>query len=251
MSKPRCIVSKHCVRALGHDVLVSALINDVVTPPMVTSWIDIISLTFFIQSRPRNSNSKVPSEWFMSWFNMQSNVCFRILSIWWADRDRHLWNAIGRSGSQDRIWADRERIVSGIGPRQTFSSKVSPAVSYVNLIAKSIPCILSFWSTFYIKNLRSYGNFNIWPTFLPGDLVSWPTSLPLLLARTMCTKFGNDTSKRSWVMLDKTDRLTDRQTDRQTDKRTNEHTCQKFWQVITLSWAQKQFVTRFHTLFSI
>ena len=36
---------------------------------------------------------------------------------WWADRDRRLWNAIGRSGSQDRIWADCERIVSGIGPK--------------------------------------------------------------------------------------------------------------------------------------
>ena len=35
----------------------------------------------------------------------------------------------------------------------------------------------------------------------------------------MWTKFGDDMSKRSWVMLDKTDRLTDRQTDRQTDER--------------------------------
>ena len=50
----------------------------------------------------------------------------------------------------------------------------------------------------------------------------------------MWTKFGDDMSKCSWVMLDKTDRLTDRQTDRQTDKPTNEHTCQncKFWQVM-------------------
>ena len=36
--------------------------------------------------------------------------------IWWADRDQLLWNVISRSGSQDRIWADRERSVSGIGP---------------------------------------------------------------------------------------------------------------------------------------
>ena len=35
-----------CVHWSGHDVLVSALINDVTTPPIVTSWIDIISLTF-------------------------------------------------------------------------------------------------------------------------------------------------------------------------------------------------------------
>ena len=60
-----------CVHWTGHDALVSALINDVPTPPIVTSWIDIISLTFFIQSRPRNFNSKFPSEWFMSWFNWQ------------------------------------------------------------------------------------------------------------------------------------------------------------------------------------
>ena len=37
----------------------------------------------------------------------------------------------------------------------------------------------------------------------------------------MWTKFGDDMSKRSWVMLDKTDRLTDRQTDRQTNQQTN------------------------------
>ena len=47
----------------------------------------------------------------------------------------------------------------------------------------------------------------------------------------MWTKFGDDMSKRSWVMLDKTDRLTDRQTDRQTDKRTYLPKC-KFWQVM-------------------
>ena len=58
-----------CVHWTGSDALVSALINNVATPPIVTSWIDIISLTLFIQSRPRNFNSKFPSEWFMSWFN--------------------------------------------------------------------------------------------------------------------------------------------------------------------------------------
>ena len=40
-----------CVQWTGHDALVSALINDVATPLIVTSWIDIISLTFFIQSQ--------------------------------------------------------------------------------------------------------------------------------------------------------------------------------------------------------
>ena len=53
----------------------------------------------------------------MLWFNWQQTVWFHIFSIWWADRDRRLQNAIGRSGSQDRIWADRERIISGIRPR--------------------------------------------------------------------------------------------------------------------------------------
>ena len=60
-----------CMHWTGHDPLVSALINDVATPPIVTSWIDIISLTFFIQSRPRNFSSKFLSEWFMSWFSWQ------------------------------------------------------------------------------------------------------------------------------------------------------------------------------------
>ena len=35
-----------CVHWTGHDALGSALINDVATPPIVMSWIDIISLTF-------------------------------------------------------------------------------------------------------------------------------------------------------------------------------------------------------------
>ena len=56
--------------------------------------------------------------------------------------------------------------------------------------------------------------------FWPGDLVPWPTYLSMSHTRTahpfhMWTKFADDLSKRSWVMLDKTDRLTDRQTDRQ------------------------------------
>ena len=74
MAFPNCVVSwanTVCVHWTGHDDLVSALINYVTTPPIVTSWIDIISLTFFIQSRTRNFNSKFPSEWFMSWFNWQ------------------------------------------------------------------------------------------------------------------------------------------------------------------------------------
>ena len=74
MACPNLIVSwanTVCMHWTGHDALVSALINDVATPPIATSWIDIISLTFFIQSQSRNFNSKFPSEWFMSWFNWQ------------------------------------------------------------------------------------------------------------------------------------------------------------------------------------
>ena len=44
-----------------------------------------------------------------------------------------LWNAIGRSGSQDRIWADRERIVAGICPRGlTKTYTPYPALRDVN-----------------------------------------------------------------------------------------------------------------------
>ena len=54
-----------------------------------------------------------------------------------------------------------------------------------------------------------------WPIFWPRDLVPWPTYLSMLLTGTadpihMWTKFGDDMSKLSWVMLDKTDRQTDR-----------------------------------------
>ena len=87
-------------------------------------------------------------------------------------------------------------------------------------------------------------DLKIWPIFLPGDLVPWPTYLSMSHTGTahpfhMWTKFGDDMSKRSWVMLDKTDRLTDRQTDRQTNRQTNilAKNC-KFWQVIKPLWAQ-------------
>ena len=60
----------------------------------------------------------------------------------------------------------------------------------------------------------------------------------------MWTKFGDDMSKRSWVMLDKTDR--------QTDKPTNEHTCKnwKFWQVImSLRVIDKYYPTHLDPMF--
>ena len=49
MACPKRVVSwanTVCVHWTGHDALESALINDVATPPIVTSWIDIISLMF-------------------------------------------------------------------------------------------------------------------------------------------------------------------------------------------------------------
>ena len=83
----------------------------------------------------------------------------------------------------------------------------------------------------YFLNWRSCGDLKNWPNFWPGDLVPWPNYLSMSHTGTaypfhMWTKFGDDMSKRSWVMLDKTDR--------QTDKPTNEHTCKnwKFWQVM-------------------
>ena len=60
-----------CVHWTGHDALELAIINDVATTPIGTSWIYIASLTLFIQSRPRNFTSKFHNEWFMSRFNLQ------------------------------------------------------------------------------------------------------------------------------------------------------------------------------------
>ena len=88
------------------------------------------------------------------------------------------------------------------------------------------------------QKLTELWRFKIWPIFWPGDLVPWPTYLSMSHTGTahpfhMWTKFGDDMSKRSWVMLDKTDRLSNRQTDRQTNRQTNilAKNC-KFWQVI-------------------
>ena len=115
--------------------------------------------------------------------------------------------------------------------RQTFSSRVSPEGSYVNLIAKSIPWILSFWSTFYLKKIAELGQFqNLayfftwWPSFVTYFCVTYLqepvtqyTCIPSLVmirqsVRELC--FKNVQTNRQ------ADRRTDRQTDRQTDKRT-------------------------------
>ena len=115
---------------------------------------------------------------------------------------------------------------------RTFSSKVSSEGSYLNRIAKSTPAFWAFGRRSGSKIDGSYGNLKIWPIFWPGDLDPWPTSSSMLLTRTadpfhMWTNFGDHMSKRSRVMLDKTDRPTDRQTNRQTNILTK-----KFWQVI-------------------
>ena len=68
------------------------------------------------------------------------------------------------------------------------------------------------------QKLTELWRLKIWSIFWSGDLVPWPTYLSMSHTGTahpfyMWTKFGDDMSKRSWVMLDKTDRQTDRQTD--------------------------------------
>ena len=110
-----------------------------------------------------------------------------------------------------------------LGSGRTFASKVSSEGSYVKRIAMSIPCTLSFWwrSSSKIDGVMAIWKFDLF--FLPGNLVPWSTSFSMLLAGTSdwmhkWTDFGDHMSKRSWVMLDKTDILT--------DKRTNEHTWQ-------------------------
>ena len=50
-------------------LLESTHINDVATPSIVISSTDIISLTFFMQSRSHSFISKLPNLWFLSWFN--------------------------------------------------------------------------------------------------------------------------------------------------------------------------------------
>ena len=112
------------------------------------------------------------------------------------------------------------------GPRELLNRKLYQKLSTTS----NRPCpYLQFELLIDVLAKKLTGLWQ-WPIFWPRDLVPWPTYLSMLLTGTadplhMWTKFGDDMSKRPWVMLDKTDR--------QTDKRTNEHTCQncKFWQV--------------------
>ena len=79
----------------------------------------------------------------------------------------------------------------------------------------------------------------------------WPSSMIYFFVNVtgisdsihMWTNFGGHMSKRSRVMLDKTDRLT--------DKRTNEHTCQKNWQVTTYKARQHNCLSSPRTSYGI
>ena len=54
--------------------------------------------------------------------------------------------------------------------RQTFLPVILE-VEYASKIAISISDILSFWSMLLLKYGRRYGNFKIWPTLWPGDII--------------------------------------------------------------------------------
>ena len=101
MSKPCCIV----------NTIVSAHIHDVVTPPIDTSWIYVISLTFFIQPQSRNFSSKFLSEWVMIQLAINCLVSYflDLISRSWSafvecDRPiRITWSYLRRSRA-GRFW---------------------------------------------------------------------------------------------------------------------------------------------------
>ena len=110
---------------------------------------------------------------------------------------------------------------------RTCKPEVAPEVELHTKIGHAIPYLLSFWSMLKLQNWLSYGDFKIWHTFWPRDLVIWPLTYKnyrLLRASRlhMGMKFGDDRSKTATCIAVKTDR----QTDKQTDKPSNEHTCQ-------------------------
>ena len=119
---------------------------------------------------------------------------------------------------------------------RTFSSKVSSEGSYLNRIAKSTPAFWSFWSTFQLKNWRSYGNFKIWPIFFTW----WPSSMTYLFVNvTYWNCWPIPYVEQVWWWYVKAFMIyawqnwqTNRQTDRQTDKRTYLQISSKFWQVM-------------------
>ena len=86
--------------------------------------------------------------------------------------------------------------------------------------------ILSFWSTFYLKNWQSYGNFKFWPIFGPDDVIDDVTNTKNYtdLARSKIhipVKFGVDCSNGATCIVTITDKQTNKQTDKQTNRQTN------------------------------
>ena len=111
--------------------------------------------------------------------------------------------------------------------RRSFKPEVLPEVESYMKIGHAYLYLMSFCSTFYLKNWRSYDNFKIWPTFWPRDLVIWPLTYKkytdLCWTRLhMWTKFRVNWSKIATCIASQTNRQTDRQTDKQTVK---QHTC--------------------------
>ena len=126
--------------------------------------------------------------------------------------------------------------------RRSFKPEDLPEVESYMKIGHAYLYLMSFCSTFYLKNWRSYDNFKIWPTFWPRDLVIWPSTYKKYtdLSWTrfhMWTKFRVNWSKIATCIAFQTNRQTDRQTNKQTDKRTYLQISSKFWQVI--NWRQK------------
>ena len=76
--------------------------------------------------------------------------------------------------------------------------------------------ILSFWSTFYLKNWRSYGNFKFWHIFGPDDVIDdvINTKNYTDLARSKIhipVKFGVDCSNGATCIVTITDKQTNKQ----------------------------------------
>ena len=56
---------------------------------------------------------------------------------------------------------------------RSFKPELVLEVEYNTNIGHALPYILSFCSTFWLRNWQSYDNFKIWPMFY----ISWPSYL--------------------------------------------------------------------------
>ena len=104
--------------------------------------------------------------------------------------------------------------------RRSFKPEVVPKFGFYIKIGHAHPYHISFCSTFYLKNWRSYGDFKIWPTFWPRDLVIWPSTYkkytPMWWTRFhMWTKFRVNWSKTATCIAFQTNRQTNKQTNKQ------------------------------------